>query len=94
MLQPVRALLHAAVGRHDGVGVVVEIGWRPQVSQLNAVGVVAALEVLGARVGEGQVASELQVVGDAMRSFEPYRRTGEIVVRPDDHALIVGIGPR
>src|SRR5438132_1657491 len=89
-----RALLLTAVGRGDDIGLVVEIGGRAQEAQLDAVGVVAPLEIPGARVGEGQVAAEPEVVRHPVRRLEPRRGAGEMVVRSDDHTLVVAVVPR
>ena len=93
MLEAVRALLRTG-GRLNDIRLVVEIRRRAQVTQLDAIGVVAALDVVGARVGERQVRPQLQVVNHPVRPFEAHGGAGEVVVRPDDHALLVVVVPR
>ena len=70
MREPERPLLTVHVER-----LVVELGWCPQVPKLDAVRVVAALDVLGACVDVRKVGADPDGVGDAVRTLEANRRT-------------------
>src|SRR5204862_5624149 len=62
-----------------------------QIAQLDAVGVVAALRVLGTNVRERKIRAELQGLDYAMAALEADRAPRVVVVRADDHAPRVGI---
>src|SRR6266487_99310 len=88
MLAPERAV---EAGDGIQIGVVVEVGRRPQQRQLEPIDVVAALDERPAGVGECEIAADVQVVAQPVRAFDSNRAAGKEVVRTEKHALMVVI---
>ena len=78
---PVRALV---------VGVV-PVRRRAQQPELQPVGGVSALDVVTARVGEGDVSANVESIGQLLRGLEANRRPLVVVVRSLEHAAVVEI---
>ena len=80
------------VGRE--VGEIVPVRWRPQQAELQSVGVVAALQVVAARVDVRDVGAQLEVVAQAVGSIEPHRRPRIEVVRAGEDSPVAQVRTR
>src|SRR5207248_8661046 len=88
--EPVGTLLLADRRIHE-VRESVVLGRLPQIAELHAVGIVAALDEVTAVVRVRQVRADAQVVEQPVRSLEAGRGAREIVVRPDEYAVLIAV---
>src|SRR2546430_9698818 len=91
--EPVGTLLLADRRIHE-VGQGVVFGRLPQIAELHTVRVVTALDEMTTVVGVRQVRADSQVVEQPVRSLEAGRGAREIVVRPDEYAVLIAVIPR